>query len=112
MEKNAVSSKSKLTKVLVVFYSLLLLFITVLVGYSFFSIKNEKQHLKTVIDLSNNQLDKQEYFDSIENAKFSYELDKSKGSRYPVLVVKQNSKYGVLSRSLFGSSIILQSIEV
>jgi len=32
--------------------------------------------------------------------------------RYPVLVVKQNSKYGVLSRSLFGSSIILQSIEV
>lgn len=32
--------------------------------------------------------------------------------RYPVLVVKQNSKYGVLSRSLFGSEIILQSIEV
>jgi len=32
--------------------------------------------------------------------------------RYPVLVVKQNSKYGVLSRSLFGSDIILQSIEV
>jgi hypothetical protein len=32
--------------------------------------------------------------------------------RFPVLVVKQNSKYGVLSRSLFGSSILLQSIEV
>ncbi len=32
--------------------------------------------------------------------------------RFPVLVVKQNSKYGVLSRSLFGSDIILQSIEV
>ena len=32
--------------------------------------------------------------------------------RYPVLVVKQNSKYGVLSRSLFGSSIILQTIEM
>jgi len=32
--------------------------------------------------------------------------------RFPVLVVKQNSKYGVLSRSLFGSDILLQSIEV
>lgn len=32
--------------------------------------------------------------------------------RYPVLVVKHNSKYGVLSRSLFGSDIVLQSIEV
>ena len=153
MGKNTVSSKSKLTKVLVVFCSLLLLLIAVLMGYSFFSIKNEKQNLKTVIDLSNDPLAKkvppqsitkegkyvyykfpvvfyevsseegkyvlrgmaqnfQEYFESIENAKFSYELDKSKGSRYPVLVVKQNSKYGVLSRSLFGSSIILQSIEV
>ena len=32
--------------------------------------------------------------------------------RFPVLVVKQNSKYGVLSGSLFGSSIILQTIEM
>ena len=121
MEKNTISSKNKLTKVLVVFCSLLLLLIAVLIGYSFFSIKNEKQNLKTVIDLSNDQLAKkvppqsvtkegkyvyykfpvvfyevssekgkyilrgmaqnfQEYFESIENAKFSYELDKSKGS--------------------------------
>ncbi len=32
--------------------------------------------------------------------------------RFPVLVVNLNSKYGVLSRSLFGSDILLQSIEV
>jgi len=119
--ENTVSSKSKLIKILAVFCSLLLLFIAVLIGYSFFSIKNEKQNLKTVIDLSNDQLAKkvlpqsitkegkyvyykfpvvfyevsseegkyvirgmaqnfQEYFESIENAKFIYELDKNKGS--------------------------------
>jgi len=32
--------------------------------------------------------------------------------RFPVLVVKQNSKYGVLSRSLFDPNIILQSMVV
>ena len=121
MEKDTALSKNKLTKVLVVFCSLLLLFVAVLIGYSFFSIKNEKQNLKTVIDLSNDQLAKkvpsgsitkegkyiyykfpvvfyevsseegkyvirgmaqnfQEYFESIENAKFIYELEKSKGS--------------------------------
>ena len=111
----------KLIRALVIFCSLILLSLALLLGYSFFSIKNEKTNLKTIIDLSNNQLAKkvipksiikegkyiyykfpvilyeissekekyvlrgmtqdfENYFENVENAKFSYELDKSKGS--------------------------------
>lgn len=121
MGNNTSKLNSMLLKVLVVFCSLVLLGLALLFGYSFFSIKNEKQILNTVINLDNNELAKkvapesiekssnyvyykfpvvfyeisskkdmyilrgmaqnfEKYFENVENAKFIYELDKSKGS--------------------------------
>jgi hypothetical protein len=105
---------------LLVVVCVILLLLTIWLGYSFFSMKSDAPHLKTEIDLSEDILSKKvpveeykndgryvsykypvqiyeissdddgylistyannflEYFDDIENARFKYFLDKSKG---------------------------------